>query len=371
MRIVGLFTEVFKVGGIQRLSRHVCLALSQFAQREGHRVSFLSLMDDPDDVDGCYLEGDAAFRGFRGNKVAFVAAALRELEHRPDVVYVAHINMTPVGLIMQLLGPSLRYGVALYGIEAWERLSLLGRYALQRASFIISISTYTSDQALKLQGLNPEKVHLVPPALDPFWGLASKKLFAAQLDPDLPQGRILLTVTRLTTHDKYKGVDCVIQAMHTVIERVPDVYYVVVGTGDDQERLQSLAERGGVRERVKFVGNLPEAALRACYDRCDVFVMPSKKEGFGIVFLEAMFYKKAVIGGKHAGILDVVEDRKTGILVRYGDIEGLSEAITELLRNDERRLRMGEMGYLRLKSNFTYERFRDKLVNVFESQLRQ
>lgn len=368
MHILGLFSLIFGTGGIERVSRHVCLALSRFAEREGHQVSFLSLMDQPDSVDDRYLEGDASFRGFGGNKVAFVAASLRALKCRPDIVYIAHVNLAPLGLVMQLLRPSLRYGVALYGIEVWQRLSLLKRYALRQASFATALSTYTGEQAIKLQGLEPEKIHLVPPALDPFWMSTSKESLPERRHMDLPDGKILLSVARLAACERYKGVDCVIQAMPKVIEQVPDAYYVVVGDGDDLGRLQSLAKREEVEDRVRFVGSLSEETLRRYYGRCDLFAMPSKGEGFGIVFLEAMLYKKAVIAGNHGGSRDIVDAGRTGLLVKHGDVAELSEAITDLLCDDYKRLQMGRAGYERLIFNYTYEHFREKLVNVIQGE---
>lgn len=362
MNIVVLFTEIFNTGGIQCINRHVCLALSQYAEQEGHDVTFLSLLDDPNNIDRRYLVGNARLRGFLGNKIAFVIAALQELRRRPNVVYVAHVNLASIALLMRLLNPSLRYGVALYGIEVWEKLPLLKRIALQQAAFVTSLSAYTSQQSIELQSLKAERVHLLPPAIDPFWITSTQE--PTQLD--LPPGKILLSVARLAASEKYKGVDCVIQALPKVIEKVPDVYYVVVGTGTDLDRLRSLVKRESLHERVLFVGEKVGAPLRAYYKNCDLFVMPSKGEGFGIVFLEAMFYKKPTIAGDHGGSRDVVDDGRTGILVKHGDIKGLSEAIISLLNDKQSALAMGQAGYQRLMSKYTYHYFAEKLVNLIK-----
>lgn len=363
MYIVGLFTETFATGGIQRLNRHVCLALSQFAQREGHQVSFLSLMDDPEDVDGRYLVGEARVKGFRGNKAAFVAAAFRELRHHPDVLYATHVNLAPVALVMRWLRPSLRYGVALYGEEVWKSLSLPKRYALQQATFVTSISRDTTEKAVELHGLKSGRIRLVSPALDPFW-ISAASLSSTDSGLEVPPGKLLLTVARLNASQRWKGVDCVIEAMPQVLREVPDVHYVVVGSGSDLERLQSLAVQRGLKDKVSFVGRQPEWALREYYRNCDIFVMPSRGEGFGIVYLEAMFYKKAVIAGDHGGCRAVVEGGRTGLLARYGDIDGLSEAIVGLLHDDQQRLRIGEAGYERLMDNFTYAHFSKRLKEI-------
>lgn len=366
MLIMGFLTETFATGGIQHINRHVCLALSRFAAREGHCVRFLSLMDDPDQVDERYLAGNVSFQGFHGNRMAFVRAALSELKKRPDVVYAAHINLASLALAMRWLKPALRYGVALYGIEAWQPLSLLKRYALQQADFLTSISNYTSETAASTHNVMPEKFHLLPPVLDPFWLSSATETLTDGADLGVPNGRILLSVTRLAASEGYKGVDCVIQALPDVLERVPDVHYIVVGTGDDLPRLRALAEQESVERHVSFVGYVPEDALRAYYDKCDLFVLPSKGEGFGIVFLEAMFYEKPVIAGDHAGSRDVVEDGHTGLLIRHGDIDGLSRAIVDLLNDEERRSRLGQAGYERLMARYTFSHFSERLADLMQ-----
>lgn len=368
MYLVSVFTEVFAAGGIQRLNRQVCLALSQFSRREGHRVEFLSLMDHSVDVDDHFLEGSVGIRCFDGSKLAFTAAVLQKLSTPLDVLYLAHVSLAPLGLIMRFFRPSLSYGVALYGVEAWRRLPFFQRCAVARASFLTSISDYTSERAVELNELPANRIHLVPPALDPLWNEVLGSACEEKSELSLPSGPIILTVTRLAAHDNLKGVDCVIRAMPAVIEAIPDAHYLVVGTGADVERLQSLARDEGVSDRVSFLGELSECDLRMCYEECDVFAMPSRKEGFGIVFLEAMFYKKPVIAGDHGGSREIVEDGRTGILVQHGDIESITEAILRVLSDRERASKMGLAGYRRLLSEYTYERFREKFLNLISQQ---
>lgn len=367
MNVLGLLSSVFATGGVERINRHVCLALSQFAEYEGHQVRLLSLMDDPDQLDQRYLAGEVSFDAFHGNRLAFVKAVLEEVEMHPDLVYVAHVNLAPLALGMRWLGPDLRYGVALYGIEVWDRLPFLRRHALRQADFITSVSTYTSRQAVDLQNVEAEKINLVPPALDPFWVSDDSNGISDGTDLDLPKGRVLLTVSRLARSEKYKGVDCVIKSLPAVLDHIPDVYYVVVGDGGDLPRLRALAARRGIEDRVLFVGEKTEKLLRAYYRSCDLFVMPSKKEGFGIVFLEAMFYKKAVIGGDHGGTRDVIDNGDTGILVEYGDIAGLSRAIITLLKDEQLASELAQGGYRRLRSTYTFESFQHKLTNVISA----
>src|SRR6185312_10680667 len=106
----------------------------------------------------------------------------------------------------------------------------------------------------------------------------------------------LLSVCRFDRTDPYKGIDTVIEALPTVLSHFPELHYYVVGNGNDLERHKMLAATSGVAEHVHFLGSLAATTLRDYYRACDVFVMPSAGEGFGIVFLEAMRYAKATIG---------------------------------------------------------------------------
>ena len=360
-------TEAFAFGGIQRMNRHVCLALSRLAEQGIHQISFLSLMDGSGNIDKRYLEGDFAFCGYQGNRVAFIKSAISKLQTRPDVVYATHVRLAPLSRVLKLIRPSLRMGVALYGIDAWRRLPVLQRNALQLADFVTSISEYTSEQTVKLHNVKSEKICLIPPALDPFWMVPGSN---SVLDDEIhisPEAKIILTVSRLASSEKLKGVDCVIRAMQKIKEEVPDIQYIVAGTGDDIIRLSGLAKQNGVQEMVLFVGEITDEQLRSYYQNCDIFVLPSKKEGFGIVFLEAMFFKKPVIGGNFGGSRDVIDDGNTGLLVNFGDINQLSQKIIELLTDKQKSIDMGKAGYSRLSDMYTFSHFEKNLRKVFQN----
>jgi glycosyltransferase involved in cell wall biosynthesis len=159
-------------------------------------------------------------------------------------------------------------------------------------------------------------------------------------------------------------MDTVIQALPQVLTVVPDTRYVIVGDGNDRPRLESLAKAVDVAEHVFFVGAIGHDELVKYYEACDVFVMPSHAEGFGIVFLEAMAFAKPVIGGNHGGTPDVIRDGVTGFLVEYGDIDGLTSRILSLLQNEELRQKMGQTGRQYVEENFSFARFQHRLVHL-------
>jgi phosphatidylinositol alpha-1,6-mannosyltransferase len=150
---------------------------------------------------------------------------------------------------------------------------------------------------------------------------------------------------------------------------IPDLHYVVVGDGSDLARHKELANELGVADRVEFTGNVSDAELRANYRDSDIFIMPSAAEGFGFVYLEAMHYAKPIIAANSGATPEVVRDRETGLLVEYGNIEQLANAITSLCLDANLRRRLGAAGRDRLQKNFTFDQFRERFGKIVSREL--
>ena len=170
---------------------------------------------------------------------------------------------------------------------------------------------------------------MIPPAVGDRFRPGSAE--AARRRLDLAGARVLLTVGRLSAAARYKGVDTVLLALPEILRREPDVRYVVVGVGDDAPRLRGLAARLGVANAVVFVGAVPEGDLPDYYRACDLFVMPSRREGFGIVFIEALACGRPVVAGDADGAPDALRGGRLGRLVDPDDPEGLARTVVELL----------------------------------------
>jgi glycosyltransferase involved in cell wall biosynthesis len=177
---------------------------------------------------------------------------------------------------------------------------------------------------------------------------------------------MLLTVGRLVSSEPGKGIDAVIKVLPKVIEAVPDAFYVVVGEGDLQPRLEEIAQENSVRDRVIFAGAFQLAQLKGCYSRADVFVMPSRQEGFGIVFLEAMASGKPVIAGDHGGAPEIVRDGVTGFSVDPDDLETLTARLVQLLQDEPLRMKMGAAGRRRVEETFSFTRFEEGLTRILD-----
>jgi phosphatidyl-myo-inositol dimannoside synthase len=209
-------------------------------------------------------------------------------------------------------------------------------------------------------------VSVVSPALDPAF-------MEAPCDVDIPSlppnSRMLLTVARLISSEPGKGVDAVIAVLPEVLKVVPDLFYVIIGGGDLKPALESIARKSPARDRILFVGKLQLDQLRGYYSRCDVFVMPSRQEGFGIVFVEAMALGKPVIAGNHGGAPEVVRDGVTGYLIDSEDYQALTERLIQILHDDALCRRMGEAGRERVEQNYSFSRFEQNLTRILNAPI--
>ena len=135
----------------------------------------------------------------------------------------------------------------------------------------------------------------------------------------------------------------------------------MVGDGTDRSRLEQLTAELSITDRVNFVGVVSNDELLEHFVSCDVFVMPSTQEGFGIVFAEAMACSKPVIAAKSRAIPEVVSDGETGMLVDPERPEELQAALLALLSDPDQRKRFGRAGRARVESSFTCARFGERV----------
>ncbi len=370
--IVGLFTDVLPAGGIQRASRHVAAVAAKVASDRGMAARFLSLYDPQGlhPVRVGSLEFSAS--GYAGSKVQFALAALRAAGRKPALVIALHPHLAPVVWGMSARTRKFRSMVFSHGVEVWQPLGWPRGPALRRSDLVIGPSSDTVQHLISDQHIPPGKVQKLPWGLDPEFEARMEAAVPISAPPDFPRaGRIILTVGRWDTAERYKGADTLIAALPGVLKGSPDASLVLVGDGNDRPRLERLARDLGVWEHTHFLFELSPDQLFACYARCDIFALPSSGEGFGLVFLEAMANAKPVIGGAHGGIPDIVEEGVTGLLVPHGNVERLSQALESLFSNPARTREMGARGKERIAKAFSFARFQTNLTRILDDVLAQ
>ena len=352
MKTLLLAPELFRSeGGISRILRLYLRALDHIAGT-ARGTGYVALNDLPaPDPRGKEFapHGLTCAVGCARGKADFARAVWRE-GWGAELIVCGHLHQLPVAWLLSLARPGLRYVLVAHGIEVWRPYSWIERRSLRRANRILCISEYTRRQMLRFDpGLDPARLVVVPNTFDPEFENAPG-LQDAEKRP--AGGPVVLTVARLTHADTYKGVDSVIEAMPRVLRVLPEARLRVVGDGDDLPRLRALAERVGVAGAVHFTGFIDDAALREEYRRCDLFALPSRKEGFGLVYLEAMSGGKPCIAARAGGSPEVV-DHDVGALVDYGNSEQIADAVIELWRHppatEKLRARAGQFSFARFQ----------------------
>lgn len=355
--IIGLFPELDAPGGIQRASRHIAAVLTEFASGRGMECRLLSLNDSPE-LHRLTVGGkEFVFTGCERGKGRLLAAALRAARRKGKLVVATHPNLAPVVQSLRLAAPRMKSLVCTHGIEVWEPLPALRRFALRRANLITAPSKFTADHVASDQQVPVEHIRVLPWALDPQFESQAVAASRMSLPGEFPQGRVILSVGRWLATERYKGMNTLITALPRLLTRWPELELAIAGQGDDRNWLEDLAEKNGVLRHVHFLTDLNNAQLAACYAACEIFALPSSGEGFGMVYLEAMSYGKPVIGGAHGGAPEVIEDGVTGYLVPHGDAVHLATSIETLLLNPAVGQEMGRRGRERVERDFRFSAF--------------
>jgi glycosyltransferase involved in cell wall biosynthesis len=228
------------------------------------------------------------------------------------------------------------YTVLTYGKEVWEPLPNAQKQALRAAESIWTISRYSRERMCEANAINPEKVAILPCVVDEEKFNLGKNSLTLLKKYDMENAKILLTVARLWSGDIYKGVDVTIRALPRILQDHPDVKYLVIGRGDDRPRLEALSKELGVDKQVIFAGFVPTEELADHYRLASAYVMPSR-EGFGIVYLEAMACGIPVVSGDEDGSADPLQDGLVGWRVPYRDPEKVAQACLEILQGQDQR----------------------------------
>ncbi len=225
------------------------------------------------------------------------------------------------------------------------------------AAVVIANSSHTK-ALLQDVGVESDKIHVIHPGVNLHaFRVGDEAGQGVRQQYRLGQAPILLTVGRM---QRRKGQDMVIRALPHIQEEMPQVKYVLVGTGEDCAYLEALAHELGVTESVIFAGSVSDHDLASYYAACDLFIMPNRQigediEGFGMVYLEAGAARKPVIGGISGGTEDAIVDGVTGLRIDGNSLEAIAEAVLSLLTNPPRAAAMGEAGRRRVATEFTWE----------------
>ncbi|BAZ01867.1 glycosyltransferase [Tolypothrix tenuis PCC 7101] len=366
------FPNIFEFkGGIQVYSAFFLQALQSIYPESQYNIFIKQDVKGSSDI--TYLSSTKFyFTGAYSNKIRTLAFATKILSQGlvqyPDLVIAAHINFSIAAYLLKVLA-GIPYWINVYGLEVWELKNPILKKALQNADRILSISGYTRDRLIKEQNIDADKISLLPCTFDASnFKIASKPTYLLdkyQLTPEQP---VILTVARLAESERYKGYDQILQALSQIREIIPDVHYIIVGKGKDQPRIEKVIANLGIKDCVTLAGFVPDEELCDYYNLCDVFAMPSKREGFGIVYLEALACGKPVLAGNQDGAIDALCHGELGALVNPDDVGEIAKTLIQILQGTYHNHLIYQPENLRQKviDTFGFERFQrtlDKHLN--------
>ncbi len=357
MNTLLLCPELFaSEGGIPRILRLYLRALCEEAAASGGRVDLVVLNDNLFPPTALARYGNDRLghpNACHHDKLRFMLSALR-LGMRADRIVCGHVRQLFLARLAKIFHPSLKYYLVAHGIEVWRPFGLLERMALRGAERIFCVSDFTRHELAKNRPwLRSGQLTVLPNALDPAF-------VPAPSPPRLrPRTQVIFTLTRLNAAEAYKGVDHLIMALPLIRRELPGARLRIGGTGDDRARLEALAQANGAGDAVEFLGFVEESRVPDEFNACDLFALPSEKEGFGLVFLEAMAHGRPCLGARAGGIPEVITE-DTGVLVDYGDVPGLAAAVIAALRRN-----WNTDTILDRARSFSYENFRTRLAALW------
>jgi phosphatidylinositol alpha-1,6-mannosyltransferase len=322
----------------------------------------LDLYGDPSQAPSPDPTVASSVRAFGSARWQFSAAVLRAMSTWADLVVFTHVG--PASLMVMLprrLRP--RSVVFLHGIEVWTRLNFRKRLAVEQADMLISNTQFTADRARQFNpGIGDVRCcHL---------GIADDVDGEAPCQPLSAAGpHDILIVGRMSRFERYKGHAELIAAMPEVLRQVPTARLIVTGTGDDQPRYAAQAAAAGIADRVIFTGFLPANELWQTYRRSTLLAMPSRGEGFGLVYLEAMRAGLPCVASTVDAAGGIVLNDSTGLLVDPDNNGQLANALTRLLLDRALCERLGAAGRRRFEGHFTERHFHARFWSLIESVL--
>ena len=152
-------------------------------------------------------------------------------------------------------------------------------------------------------------------------------------------------------------------------EKYKNLIYLVIGEGEEKNRLEKLTKKLKIENFVQFLGQLPHQRAMEYISICDIFSLPSWNEGFGVVYLEAMAHGKPAIACQGQGIEDVIKDKINGLLVSPQNIEELIEAFDYLLSSPEKTKKIGIEAQKTILENYTWREVVKKIINIYKNFL--
>jgi len=312
MKILALVTDAWgSEGGIAQYNSDFLSAMA-VCSNSGMNITVLPRRGRPVRK---HLPDNIHILPARQGRIGYMVSAVTALARdRYDLIFCGHLYHAPLAAILAEV-VRIPIWLQLHGIEAWKKPGRLVRWSAERAHIVTAVSRFTRRKFIQHHQVDPFRVRIIPNTVDGRFkpGHKSREIVDRY---GLKDKKIVLSVGRLSSDERYKGHEQMLRAIAEKGGLPEDVVYVVVGDGNDRSRLEGMASDLGIQLRVRFIGFVPDNELPDWYRLADVFAMPSTGEGFGIVYLQALACGVPVVAADAGGSSDPLRDGRYGRLVK-------------------------------------------------------
>lgn len=264
-----------------------------------------------------------------GGKLRYLRAAMALAAEQFDLVICGHINLLPLAAPFAVLKRT-QLVLQVHGIDVWQPVPK-AKLWLNKVDAVWTVSAVTRDRMNTWAKLPQSKYTIIPNTIHPErYGLAPKRADLVKRY-NLEGHKVIMTLARLAGLERYKGIDEILEAMPALLEQEPNLIYMVLGDGNDQPRLEAKTQALGIADKVIFAGFVRESDKADYLRLADVFALPGRGEGFGIVYLEAMACGVPAVGSQLDGSREALRDGLLGELVDPADPASVKQGILRAL----------------------------------------
>lgn len=283
-----------------------------------------------------------------------------KIKHKTQILYCLNLTEKLLATLpAKLLGYKI-FWMEHLRIERWllQNPYRLLYVLLSKLAITITVSNSVKKQLINL-GLQKNKIKVI------YNGINVEK-FKSSTTPKDDSQIIIGSAGRLNTE---KGMNYLITAFKNVLEKHPNTQLKIAGQGPEEENLKKLAFDLKIERNIKFLGYIADKDMPNFYNNIDIFALtPTRRESFGIVVAEAGASQKPSVVTNISGLVEVVQNNKTGFIVQARDIDAISHSLTKLIENSKLREQLGKNARLRVLENFTEEKMITEFEKIFTNE---
>lgn len=285
--------------------------------------------------------------------VSFFVIGLR-VAKKADII---HANWTFAALIAIAIKKFTKKPIVLtvHGSDIEKVPNFLNKFILKRVNHTIAVSSHLAKKCLDLSQGKGE-ITVIPN------GITALESFLS-IGPKLVNNYKVLAIGRLSDEKNFLYL---IEEFLLVLDKIPQATLSIIGEGAERNNLQKLITKKGISKNVQLLGHKNRSEIIRLLTECDIFAMPSKREGFGLALAEAMAAGRATVVANSGGLLDIA-NKSNSVVCRLEDKHSFSKAIIGLLKNKEKRLIIAEKARIFARDNYSFEKVATKTLTVYKS----